>query len=260
MGSFLSVTVLSSVMVSGLAACSSSFADPPDEIASDSAEEASLTRGADADDGARTYFALTADLRKCASPRCGGWFLHRLNRPLTRCHDGQLSAMCYTPVLDWSEAGVSEALQDKLLDQVRQGAPSGNVDAILRGRFAPTNSTTSDPSLGRFVITEAWGINSSAPAQGTFVRVEDNGLSCLVAPCPSITETTLNTSQVTDIAQIDWAPSGITDRQISGEIDALSMPGGILIAGDRFTVTGPGGTAKARTATAVYARLSDAAP
>lgn len=259
MRSFLSVTVLSSVMVSGLAACSS-FADPPDEIASDSADEASLTRGGDAVDGARTYFAITADLRKCASPMCGGWFLHRLNQPLTRCHDGQLSAMCYTPVLDWSKAGVSEALQGKLLDAARQGALSGDVDAIVRGRFAPTNRTTPDPSLGRFVITEAWQANGSVPAHGAFVRVEDNGLRCLVAPCPSITETTLNTSQVTDIAQIDWAPSGLDDREVSGEIAALSMPGGILIAGDRFTVTGPGGTAKARTATAVYARLRDAAP
>lgn len=246
-------------MVFGLAACSS-FADPPDEIASDSAEEASLVGGAENVDGSHTYFAISADLRKCAFPTCGGWFLHRLNQPLTRCHDGQFAAMCYTPVLDWSEAGVSEALQGKLLDAASQGALSGDVDAIVRGRFAPTNSTTPDPSLGRFVITEAWQADGGAPAQGAFVRVRDNGLACLVAPCPSITETTLNTSRVTDIAEIDWAPSGLSDREVSGQIDAMSAPGGILIAGDRFTVTGPGGTAKARTATAVYARLRDAAP
>lgn len=259
MRSFLSFTVLSSVMVFGLAACSS-FADPPDEIASDSAEEASLVGGADDVDGAHTYFAITADLRKCAFPTCGGWFLHRLNQPLTRCHDGQYAAMCYTPVLDWSKAGLSEALQGKLLDAASQGALSGDVDAIVRGRFAPTNSTTPDPSLGRFVITEAWEAEGSVPAQGAFVRVENNGLSCLVAPCPSITETTLNTSLVTGIAEIDWAPSGLSDREVSAQIAAMSTPGGILIAGDRFTVNGPGGTAKARTATAVYARLRDAAP
>ena len=192
MRSFLSFTMLSSMMVLGLAACSS-FADPPSEITSDSADEVSLASSADADaiDGARTYFAITADLRKCASPMCGGWFLRRLNQPLTRCHDGQFAAMCYTPVLDWSKADLSEALQGKLLDAAHQGALSGDVDAIVRGRFARTNSTTPDPSLGRFVITEAWGAEGSVPAQGAFVRVEDNGLRCLVAPCPSITETTL---------------------------------------------------------------------
>jgi hypothetical protein len=259
MRSFLSFTVLSSVMVFGLAACSS-FADPPDEIASDSAEEASPVGGADNVDGSHTYFAIRTDLRKCAFPTCGGWFLHRLNQPLTRCHDGQYAAMCYTPVLDWSKAGLSEALQGKLLDAARQGALSGDVDAIVRGRFLPTNRTTPDPSLGRFVITEAWQAEGSVPAQGVFVRVRDNGLRCLVAPCPSITETTLNTSLVTDIAEIDWTSSGLSDREVSAQVATLSMPGGVLIAGDRFTVSGPGGTAKARTATAVYARLSDPAP
>lgn len=259
MRSFLSFTVLSSVMMLGLAGCLSS-ADPPDKIASDSAEEGSLASGADAVDGAYTYFAIAADLRKCAFPLCGGWFLHRLNQPLTRCHDGQFAAMCYTPVLDWSEAGLSEALQSKLLDAAGQGALSGNVDAIVRGRFAPTNSTTPDPSLGRFVITEAWQAEGSVPAQGAFVRARDNGRRCLVAPCPSITETTLNTPLVTDIAAIDWAPSGLSDREISAQIALMATPGGILIAGNRFTVSGPGGTAKARTATAVYARLRDAAP
>jgi hypothetical protein len=246
-------------MVFGLAACSS-FADPPDEIANDSREESSVDGGADNVDGAHTYFAIMADLRKCAFPMCGGWFLHRLNQPLTRCHDGHYAAMCYTPVLDWSKTGLSEGLQGKLLDAARQGALSGDVDAIVRGRFAPTNRTTPDRSLGRFVITEAWGAEGSVPAQGAFVRVEDNGLRCLVAPCPSITETTLNTSRVTDIAEIDWAPSGLSDREVSTQIAAMSTPGGVLIAGDRFTVNGPGGTATARTATAVYVRLSDAAP
>jgi hypothetical protein len=168
--------------------------------------------------------------------------------------------MCYTPVLDWSEASLSEAQQSKLLDAAHRGAPSGDVDAIVRGRFAPTNSTTPDPSLGRFVITEAWVAEGSLPAQGAFVRVENNGLRCLAAPCPSITETTLNTSLVTDVAEIDWTPSGLSDREVSAQIDAMSTPGGILISGQRYTVQGPSGTAKGRIATAVYARLRDVAP
>jgi hypothetical protein len=243
-------------MVLGLASRSSS-ADPPDEITSDSAGEATLDSAVD---GAFTYFAIAADLRKCASPACGGWFLHRLNRSLTQCHDRQYAATCYTPVLDWSEADLSEAQQRKLLDAAGRSATSGAVDAIVRGRFAPTNRTTPDPSLGRFVITEAWVAEGSVPAQGAFVRVKDNGLRCLVAPCPSITETTLNTSLVTDIAAIDWSPSGLSDLEISADIAAMSTPGGILIAGYRYTVSGPGGTAQARTATAAYARLSDAGP
>lgn len=252
MRSFLSCTVLSSVMVFGLASRSSSA--EPEEIASESAAEAALDNTVD---GASTYFAITPDFRRCAFPLCGGWFLHRLNQSLTQCHDGRSAATCYTPVLDWSESGLSEEQQSKLVDAARRST-SGNVAAIVRGRFAPTNSTTPDPSLGRFVVTEAWVAQGNVPAQGAFVRVKDNGVRCLVAPCPSITEKTLNTSLVTSIAEIDWAPSGLDDRQISAASAELSTPGGILIAGFRYTVHGPGGTAKARTATAVYARLGDA--
>ncbi len=206
-----------------------------------------------------TYYAITTDLRRCASPLCGGWFFKRLNRSTTRCVNGSAAEACYAPVLDWSEANLSDAQQAKLLDASNKGSRSSGVYGIVRGGFAPTN-TTPRPELGRFVIREAWVAEGEAVSQGAFVRIRDNGLRCFAAPCPSLTETTLNTPRSTNIAALDWTPSGLSDRQIEALTELLSSPDGILIAGKRYTVHENDQTAKGRTVTAAYHRLSDAAP
>ena len=207
-------------------------------------------------DGASTYFQISADLRKCVSPICGGYFLDRLNLSTTKCHDGSTAASCYTPVLDWSEAHLSEAQQQKLLD-----ASFGNADgttSIVRGRFAKTNSTTTRPELGRFIVTEAWIREGTGTAEGVFVKARDAGIRCITTPCPSTKETALNTSRSAIIGEIDWSAAGLSDREIEGFQTSLFDPSGIIFAGDRYTASENGHAFKARTATAAYHRLADA--
>lgn len=256
MRSLSGFTALPSILICSLAGCSS-VADIQDELASEATNEGLFDGKVDGDvDGA--YFAVTADLRKCPSPVCGGWFFTRLNRPMTRCSDGRYAASCYTPVLDWSAANLSDEQKTKLLDSSNKGAVSGAVYAMMRGRFAPTNSTTPRPELGRFVITEGWVADGNAVADGTFVKVKDNGLRCLVAPCPSLTEAAVNTPRSADIAEIDWTLAGLSDDQLEECMQSLSTPEGIMVAGDRYRVQENGSTAKGRTATIAYRRLTDA--
>lgn len=206
------------------------------------------------------YYAIISDLRRCASPTCGGWFLDALNQPTTTCHDGSTADRCYTPELDWSNANVPEPQQSELLDDARTSASTGHVYAIVRGTFARTNRTTPQPQLGRFVIAEAWVAEGDGAAQGTFVHVKDNGKRCFVAPCTNLTETTLNTSQVTDIANVDFAPSGMSDDEVAQSTQEMYGPLGILVAGDRYTVNVDGRTAPGRTATQAYLRLTADSP
>jgi hypothetical protein len=232
--------------------------DPQDEVAASAATSGALDVTVDnAVDGSYTYYGLTADLRRCPSPLCGGWFLARVNQAMTTCHDGTRAATCYAPVLDWSDANLSAAQQARLLDASSNAAGSGEVYAIVRGGFARTN-TTPQPRTGRFVISEAWVAETDAAADGTFVRVVDNGLRCFAAPCPSVTERPLNMSRSVDIAAVDFAPAGLTEGQIADCRTQMATPGGVLMAGYRYTVTENGITAPARSATAVYERLSDA--
>lgn len=242
---------LSSALVFALAGCSSS-ATGQDETATGPAQQDELTGQA----SEYTYFAISADLRKCPSPMCGGWFLHSLNRNKTICHDGRRATACYTPVIDWSEAKLSETLQTEFLDASYQGALSTGVYAIARGRFEPTN-TTPRPELGRFVIDEAWVAQGETESDGVFARVWDNGVRCFAAPCPSVTEEVLNRRQTTNIMGIDWSPAALTDAQLETCVNAMSTPDGVVVAGYRYTWTENNTIAIGRTATAAYLRLLD---
>src|SRR5690349_9895603 len=80
-----------------------------DELAGENSTDDAIDGKADAAvDGAYTYFEVWADLRKCAAPMCGGFFVARLNRSTTTCVNGSAKASCYVPTLDWSEANLSE--------------------------------------------------------------------------------------------------------------------------------------------------------
>jgi len=253
MKSLVGFTTLSSVLIFTLAGCSSS-ADTADELAGESVNDVALADNTTAVDDAYTYFKITADLRKCPSPMCGGWFLSRLNQSTTRCHDGQWATSCYTPVLDWSKANLSDVQQATLLDACNKSAVSTGAYAIVRGKFARTNSTP-NRTLGRFVMSEAWVAEGDAVSDGQFVRIKDNGLRCLVAPCPSLTETMLNMTTVANIAELDWTTSGLSDLQIEECTQDMFTPDGLLVAGYRYTFTENSNTADGRTVTAAYQRL-----
>ena len=257
MRSIFNVTARTSAFACALAGCTTA-ADPQGELGGVSPSQVAIRgKAGSVLDDAHTYYEVTADLRKCASPLCGGWFLKRLNRDTTICVDGQEAETCYTPVFDWSEANLSEEQQSKLLDAASKDATSSGVYGIVRGELAPTN-TTPRPELGRFVISEAWVAEGDGVSEGAFVRVKDNGLRCFAAPCPNLTETTLNTPRSTNIAELDWTPSGLSDREIEAFTQLLSSPDGILVAGYRYVVHEQ--TAEGRTVTAAYHRLSDVAP
>ncbi len=237
-------------------ACTSDAAD--ELVGPDEAEpldgKADISEG-----GVRTYFEISRDMRKCSFPMCSGFFLDRLNASSTKCHDGSTADACYTPELDWSESGLSQSAIDKLEVAAAQSVLKEGVHAIVRGRFAKKNLTTPSPQLGRFVVTEAWLSQSGSVSSGVFAKVADNGVRCIMAPCPSTGEKALNTSRTAAISEIDFAESGLDDAALSELSSDLFEAHGLIIAGDRFNFTLNGNKAKGRTATAVYRRLKDTA-
>jgi hypothetical protein len=235
------------VVILGVTACASS--GPVDDLAGETAADDAVDGKADgAIDGAYTYFEISQDLRKCASPICGGFFVARVNRSYTYCADHTAQDACYVPALDWSEANLSDDLQAKLLDAATLDATADGVHAIVRGRIAPQ----------RFVVTEAWVEEGDTVSDGVFVRAKNNGIQCISAPCPTITEKALDESRSANIAAIDWSYASLSDREVDSLTAALATDGGVIFAGDRYTVTENGRHAKGRTATAVYQRLVDA--
>src|SRR5678816_3300906 len=102
MKSLLRLTALPFAVIGTLTGCLSAT-NPGDPFEDESATEDAVTNSE-----AYTFFEVTKDLRRCAFPGCGGWFISRLNSGTTRCHNGQNATACYTPVLDLSLIHISE--------------------------------------------------------------------------------------------------------------------------------------------------------
>lgn len=251
-----SLKALAAVSFLFASACSST--SEPDELAGESADDAALDGKADtAVDGAYTYFEIWRDMKKCAAPSCGGFYLQRLNRSTTVCHNGKSQWSCYVPQLDWAESKLRPDLQSSLIDAAGRDALAPGVIAIVRGRFAP-KSYSGFGNLGRFVVTEAWVAEGNGVSDGVFAKVRDNGVRCIQSPCPTVTEKGLNTSRSANIHSLDWSVGGFEDDQISKmAMELVTRPSGVIIAGDRYTFKENGINAKGRTVTAAYRRLEN---
>ena len=115
--------------------------------------------------GVYTYFEITSDLRRCASPMCGGFFMKRrepLDHGLRRT--GSTAAQCYTPDLDWVSRGSCAASRTSSSARPAALSAAGTRSSVAgsRRRTRPRRAR----SLGRFVVTEAWvAEGDDAPAR-----------------------------------------------------------------------------------------------
>jgi len=181
-----------------------------------------------------TFFAVRRDLRRCASPRCGGYFVTRVNQPRTRCANGQLMPECYVAEIDWS--GHSQVEADKAL-----------VRGDLLGKFYRRFG-----QLGMLRVREIWEPASDNSPSGEFYRVRDRGLRCITHPCLTHHEARLNTTLSGNIAGVELNGTGANEGRISEAFAAMTGPQGVLVSGSHRTVTGPGGRAQTLQATQFY--------
>lgn len=231
----------SSLLVATFLLVGCAVADSPNDDLTSSDDAVATATG--------SYFQITRDFRKCAPPSCGGFFLERVNHATTRCNDGSYRARCYSSTLDWTDAHLGAADQAILTDA------AASSTAIVRGHFAPPAETLL-PEIGRFLIDEAWVAENDGVAAGPFVRVIDNGVRCITAPCSHLAETTLETARKAMISEVDFKTADMTETELAACTAELAGSDGILIAGDRYYYTENGKAAVGRTVNVAFGRLA----
>lgn len=183
------------------------------------------------------------------APSCGGTFVRQLNRSSTRCHDGSVGPDCRIAIVDWSETG----LTNEELGRYPTGPAKSDaepVQAIVRGRVV-----AQDGNDTRLVASELWVAGSAAGVPGgTFVLAKDNGVYCEGVTCPKFNEYELNGATSEARAQVALAQVRLEDAkperdQLKMAQDLLSYTrAGVIVAGDRYTVTDGDAKGLGRTA------------
>ena len=178
-----------------------------------------------------SFYTFRRDLRRCASPRCGGYFVKLVNKWRTRCADGRSQVECYVAEINWGREPQQE-----------------NERALLRGSLRRRGQ------FGVFRVTEVWEAAGANQPAARFFRVRDRGLRCIAAPCPSHSEATLNSTASRNIAGVDLSAVGAPDNLVGEATQDMTSRDGILATGNHELVTGPAGRMQMLKANQFYLR------
>jgi hypothetical protein len=184
------------------------------------------------------FFTIREDLRKCASPMCGGYFVKRVNQPTTLCANGRNMSECYVASIDWNGAAEVDAKR-----------------ALIRG----TIETRGDRNgkYGVLRVTEVWqALNDDEPS-GDYFRVKDTGVRCVAAPCNSYSEAKLNTKLEQKIAGVS-SSSDENSEQWAQARKAMTGEDGVVVVGLHAPVSGPAGRSQTLKVSQFYLRKNSA--
>ncbi len=195
-----------------------------------------------------TYFTVRPDFRKCIAPVCGGWFVKAVNRASFRCPDGSVKKECYVGKESIGIAGLSDAQ----IAEIRQAMQSSRI--LIRGRLLGI------VDYGLLFIDGAWLSVSAQSPSGIFINVRDNGIVCVMDPCPSYDGTILNKYVVKSLAGYDLSEVEASDEQFELAREAIGSENGLMMAGRFVEVTGPGGSAQGIAASQFYLKVESEKP
>jgi hypothetical protein len=132
-------------------------------------------------------YLVRPDLRRCASPLCGGSWVRRVNRASTRCGDGARRRECYVASLSGAEL------------------PDGA--GLARGRIVPAR-IPSFPELDRLDAAASWRATPGGKDGGIVYRVRDNGVRCITHPCFSLTAGVAESTRRQTLSSLDLRTAG----------------------------------------------------
>lgn len=205
-------------------ACATS--EPADELAEETAADGEEGKGDAA--GVFTFYNLIADNRACsfnAGPDCGsGFFLSRANRSTTQCGRGPAQSQCKITDINWSGTAMPASVAQGYEDDLRSGTP-----LLVKGTVVPA---ANDAGLS-FAVTEIWVSSAPEWVDGVFTLVKDNGIRCITAPCPSLTERKLNSNIASvNISSLDF------DEVAAKDQDAIDLAHQQVYSEDGLIVVG----------------------
>jgi hypothetical protein len=213
-----------------------------DELGTETPADGEVAK-ADGFDTFGIYTAIKVGAFECNGlGSCTHVTLARANRSTTTCADGSTKASCDVRYLDFSKLGLSASKLTAVTDKLQASAATPEIGAqlLVRGKYVHGTSPL-HPGVDwvTFQVTELWTAQiDNGAVDGAFVMIRDNGIRCIDGPCPSLTETRLNSTVAMKIHGLDWpvelqkystSPGWLPNRVY----DAETKADGVIVTGYR---------------------------
>ncbi len=230
--------------------CSAQDAESGDDGLTESIDNGDASK-ADALSTTATYYTIRRDFRKCAAPRCGGWYVKRVNFATTKCANGTTAAECYVSEADFAPLGLSDEELGTFQADLDHSVVRGVIGSKTVGTFG---------NVGKFKVTEGWHAATATAPVGYLYNVKDNGIRCITFPCFSLHEAKLNSTVSGNLSDADFSENDASADQIDAAQNALAS--GIILSGVNVAVphAGPAGTGKELVVSQIYFRVKHVAP
>lgn len=189
-----------------------------------------------------SFVVVRPDVRRCAAPMCGGFWVHDANKAA--------STEQYVSALDFDSSGLDDASVEHVLNT------SAN-ELVLKARLSAQDARS---RTRRLVVAEAYrGLPGMAVAAGdAFFSVVSRNLRCVAAPCNTLGATRLGASSKTGFARLEVGPAArplVDTRWLSGRVTAHgALVAAHFEAGQRMAA----GTEKVLEASQVFVKLPEA--
>lgn len=193
------------------------------------------------------FYTARRDLRKCASPQCGGYFIKSVNNKRTQCADGKMMPECYVEGIRYKngtdfneEAGYSLKNRTPLLLQ-------GNIEGIMSIDFRGGSV---------FLAESAYRGVTDKSTSKRFFEIENNGIVCITEPCFSYEEANLNHPDRTSaLSDLQFDRSGASEEDIALATELLTNGAPLYVSGHNKLYKGTAGTGVRMVVDQIYLPL-----
>jgi len=182
-------------------------------------------------------YSIKPDMRKCASPMCGGYWISPVNKvyvdiPTPYEAEDPLwePKPIYVAAIDFKKLGLTKDEIYRFQDLIFNG------QALIAGYLTTYPYKTAEsrvlPRLKQIVATETWGGANTNPPVGAFLDVKISGIKCIQAPCPYFKALKINTRYGFYFHRINFSKAELTPDQAKYAKE-LMYAGSLVIAGVR---------------------------
>ena len=172
------------------------------------------------------FYTIKPDLRKCASPICGGWYINPVNRKKMRCPDGTKKSECYVGSSKVNIEGLSSDQKTTLNNAMHQSA------VLLKAQL------NKSVRYSELIINAAWiavdknisGLINTQKSE-KFYTVSNTGIVCITTPCPTLEASLLSRHRTKTFSHLDLTRINATSANFEQAYKAMDTDDGLLLQG-----------------------------